>query len=424
MECVSGCAKNKTASRGDFVNCNVRALEHAATWIMKHETRTTQPQLDAQAKNNSRRTVQFADEDYVHVLANGKQYGLMPFGYLKNLSQKEVILQEDIQVKTSGFEKWFAARYSPPRLLATIAIIVAAIAVIYWIDTRTSIRSELALMWSFLIWIAAITACLWIWTEKWRTAVALQLEVSNALRPHLSKLSWETTPKIVVAIAIIVFCLGLFQFAASRILKSDNNYSADTLQRLADQRALAIAAPIEKIAYTDDKIEKYLMSNELYRSVRASSPRAYAQIFQKFKSGVQTRKGAADLDAEVMPIVNSIFTAALPYASDDDLLQFTRFFVKEATILKREKPSDCYFVLNPRKANPRLILAIRNRHPELRYQEAQIQAQILRDFSSNKDMVLPGKINVSMLLSRINVRLRRRKDVDVNLLFKENIAPD
>jgi GYF domain 2 len=314
-------------------------------------------------------------------------------------------------------------------LLGNVAVIVVAAAIIGWMDTSSSIRPDVALLAYFLVWILAVAACLSMWIAGRGTAAALQQYLANLLQHNLPKMSWDSGPKVVIAIAVVSSCVGLYQIGALPQLAYRNTSTADqqigkyVLQGLPDGRALETAAAVGKVVFTDDKIERTLLSNEIYRSVRASAPRVYAQIFQKFKSGMQKGKSAADLNAEISPIVQGVFSEALPYASDHNLLRFTRFFIKEATILKREHPSDCYFIVNPRKANRRLILAIRNRHPELTRQETQIQAQILQHFSG-KEMVLPNAINVSLPLERIKSRLRKRKDIDMDLLTNDNIAPD
>ncbi len=73
----------------------------------------------------------------------------------------------------------------------------------------------------------------------------------------------------------------------------------------------------------------------------------------------------------ISPLVLEVFYGALPYTSDDNLIDFASFIMKEFSEMNKNNPDD--FSINPEKARPAVLMAVSKRYEELSAEEKTLK---------------------------------------------------
>lgn len=174
---------------------------------------------------------------------------------------------------------------------------------------------------------------------------------------------------------------------------------------------------------TREEVEKILLANDTYKSLRAVSPESYEKILDKFESGLRRGLSISDLRSEISPIILQKYDEILPFTSEDNLLSFARIIIKHSTLYNRADPAMCYFNLNPDKSTPGAVLNLRQRYKDLAEEEDVFMSQIFKSYSG-KTAKIPQQKDVSRSVDHVMATLSRRKDVEVGLLTAADIPAD
>ena len=173
---------------------------------------------------------------------------------------------------------------------------------------------------------------------------------------------------------------------------------------------------------TDEKIDSMLRGNDLYAAIQRVAPKTYNVIFEKFKSGFQRGMSVSDLRSGISPLVLEVFYGALPYTSDDNLIDFASFTVKEFSVMNKGSPEDCYFSINSEKARPAVLMAVTKRYEELSAEEQNLETKILMSFSGNA-FPLPTEQDISAARDRVIGLLLKRRSIDMKLVNADSVMP-
>jgi hypothetical protein len=115
-----------------------------------------------------------------------------------------------------------------------------------------------------------------------------------------------------------------------------------------------------------------------------------------------TLRGPAELRSEIGPVVLNVINNALPYTSDDNLIQFAKFFIKASSAYNNDDPSACYLNANPERDTSGVLLNISKQYKELTAEEQKIESKVIKGYTGKKaslfltSKVFPCRLELSM----------------------------
>jgi ATP-dependent protease ClpP protease subunit len=174
---------------------------------------------------------------------------------------------------------------------------------------------------------------------------------------------------------------------------------------------------------TDDYIERTLLANDLFVAIRRVDPETYKTIFERFSEGIRRGKTPMELRSDIFPLTINVFFELLPYASDDNLLTFTQSTVRQLSILNTSDPSDCYYSINPEKADSRELPMLNPKYKDLFKEEEKLEAQIISQFSG-RDKQIPSKKDVGASIDKVLAGLKGQFGDDLELLSADDVGSE
>jgi hypothetical protein len=192
--------------------------------------------------------------------------------------------------------------------------------------------------------------------------------------------------------------------------------------RLVDAADFAFSG-VTQSDLTDEKIEQGLLGNALYATIRRIDAVTYKKILDRVTEGVRRGRTLSEMRSDISPLVDGLFFELLPYASDDNLIAFTRSLVGHMATINKGSPSDCYFYINPDKSDAGSLKAMSERYKELLAEEGQLEDRIFADFSG-KDRSIPTERDVARSWNQISSALREQFGDDVELMWADHVSPD
>lgn len=171
---------------------------------------------------------------------------------------------------------------------------------------------------------------------------------------------------------------------------------------------------------TDEKIEASLLGLEVYKQLRRIDPTLYSEILSQFKVGFRRGQSLNELTLSIGPKITGLYFSLIPYASDENILRYTRTFIKSAKALNQDNPTACYTFLHPDKGDLNVLAASRRRFKQIVDEENQIQEAIFTQHRG-KTRKLPVEQEVKLQLASVIERLSSRSDIDVSLFDTQRV---
>lgn len=227
--------------------------------------------------------------------------------------------------------------------------------------------------------------------------------------------------------------LGLSETFARKANQAtpDDMWFPSTSELLAEKTATRIVnsadfavSGLAQSQLTDDSIERTLLANDLFVAIRKVDPETYKTILERFSEGIRRGKTPFELRSDIFPLTVNVFLELLPYASDDNLLTFTQSMVRQLSILNSSDPSDCYYYINPEKADsPGALPMVNPKYKELFEEEQKLEAQIISQFSG-RDKPIPSEKDVSASVDKVFAALKGKFGDDLQLLSADKVTAE
>jgi hypothetical protein len=169
-------------------------------------------------------------------------------------------------------------------------------------------------------------------------------------------------------------------------------------------------------------LEQELLQFDVFAALKEFEPETYATVLTALRDGVQRGRTELDVRQEVLPQVQKIYLAKLPYASDEAVLAISELMLDEMAELRQKSGELCRDVLSedPRRsarAAGELSVAIRAR-------EMTVAGAVIRSAASGTYGPRPGA-RFDAQLEQIVGELAEQWGEDVALLGEmDNPAAD
>ena len=251
-------------------------------------------------------------------------------------------------------------------------------------------------------------------------------------QPDLAGLSAEERRDMIAQEEKRLRALGLSAtFAHKANLAPPSDMWVPTTSELLAERAATRVVDAADFAFsgvtqsdlTDEKIEQVLLGNALYASIRRVDAATYKRILDRVTEGVRRGRTLSEMRSDISPLVDGLFFELLPYASDENLIAFTRSLVGHMATINRSSPSDCYFYVNPDKSDASALKLMSERYKDLLAEEGQLEDRMFVEFSG-KDRSIPTEKEVATSWNQIASVLRERFGDDVELMWADRISPE
>jgi hypothetical protein len=192
--------------------------------------------------------------------------------------------------------------------------------------------------------------------------------------------------------------------------------------RLVNSADFAVSG-LPQSELTDDSIERMLLSNDLFVAIRKVDPQTYKTILERFSEGIRRGKTPSELRSDIFPLTVNLLYELLPFASDDMLLAYTQFSIRQLSTMNSSAPSDCYFYVNPDKANSGALIALTPKYRDLFAEEQKLEARIISE-SSGKDKNIPSEKEVGASINQVFAALEGQFGNDLKLLSADTVGAE
>jgi hypothetical protein len=172
---------------------------------------------------------------------------------------------------------------------------------------------------------------------------------------------------------------------------------------------------------TDESIEQGLLKIDIYAAIRKADPQTFKVMLERFIDGIRRGKTISEMRSEIYPLGAKLFGELLPHASDDNLVTYTNFLVRQLSQLGSSNPSDCYYAANAAKITSSAYIALADKYKDLFAEGDKLEARIIAE-STGKDKHIPREEEVAASLKQIFAGLQQRYGNDVQLLSADNVA--
>jgi hypothetical protein len=251
-------------------------------------------------------------------------------------------------------------------------------------------------------------------------------------QPDIPGLSQDGRREIIDAEIKRLRALGMSQDFALKANQAPPNdmWFPSTSELLAEKAATRLVSSADfavsglpQSELTDDSIERMLLSNDLFVAIRKVEPRIYKTILERFSEGIRRGKTPSELRSDIFPLTVNLLYELLPYASDDMLLAYTQFSVRQLSTMNSSAPSDCYNYVNPDKANSGALIALTPKYRDLFAEEQKLEARIISE-SSGKDKNIPSEKEVGASINQVFAALEGQFGNDLQLLSADTVAAE
>jgi hypothetical protein len=174
-------------------------------------------------------------------------------------------------------------------------------------------------------------------------------------------------------------------------------------------------------ALSDVQLQKILTDIPIYKAIQIADPVTFNDIAVRFISGFRRGVMLAELTDQISPLVETVFTARLPFAAEEQLIAYTNLAIRKQTRLFDVDPADCYFYLNSRKSSSTDTRVINDLLKEFLQQELILKASVI---GSQLKIEMPTEQKAELLRARLVSKLKLDSKLDVSLLNAEEIRPE
>ena len=174
---------------------------------------------------------------------------------------------------------------------------------------------------------------------------------------------------------------------------------------------------------SEQTVQGELLSDPAYAKIREINSAQFDKLVQTFTNGLKAGVRGVDLIHLAREPLNAAYGEALPYASDEDVVQSLRITVDTTAKIRAANLPDCYYYLHELQGGPDVINAIETKYPAEIGAEWELKRKVIIGYNGKNARVLDA-FTATTIQNRIWVSVHDKFGEDANVLFGASIPAD
>jgi len=169
-----------------------------------------------------------------------------------------------------------------------------------------------------------------------------------------------------------------------------------------------------------EKGEAEFLKNPLFAALKTYEPKIYDRLVSELRTGLQKGHSAAELQHKTFPLLQTVYTQRLPYASAAALRGFTDLLLEQMKVLYAADPALCYAYLAQEEQGTRVD--VRKYFAEdLVHKEFSVMAEVIRSAAGQPNQP-PTEEQIESQLTKLFADLTQRHGDDVLMLANPELG--
>lgn len=173
---------------------------------------------------------------------------------------------------------------------------------------------------------------------------------------------------------------------------------------------------------TQENGDRILRNIPMYAAVERMDAPTYQKILREFVDGLQRGKSVDELTAQISPILNQLFSEALPHVSSAVLVEYVDMTVRHMKLLNRESAAACYMYANPQNDRNGLLVALGAKFPTIVQDQTAMKTKVFGAYRGKLSLGADGDL-VSRSIADVVKSLERRYGQEANVIAKDEVSP-
>ena len=198
--------------------------------------------------------------------------------------------------------------------------------------------------------------------------------------------------------------------------------AAHVVTRVVNPFEFALSG-FEPADLSEQSVQGELLSDPAYAKIREIDSAQFDKLVQTFTNGLKAGVRGVDLIHLAREPLNAVYSEALPYASDEDVVQSLRITVETTAKIRAADSPDCYYYLHESQGGPDVINAIETKYPAEIGAEWELKRKVIIGYNGKNARVLDA-FTATTIQNRIWASVHDKFGEDANVLFGASIPAD